>query len=112
MSDEHDPALVVSLLLDASDAGPGEIQRTIRSLLAQTDSRWEVLVRAADRPRPVDDPRIRHLPLVAPQEGDEDESARLEALLAVAAGEFVALMSAGAELLPEAVGVLLSLIHI
>ncbi|GAB3247936.1 glycosyltransferase family protein [Nocardioides dilutus] len=95
---------VVSLVLDGSKASPGEVQRTLRSLQAQTVSRWEVIVRAVERPRPADDPRIRHL--AAAVQDHQDPAEPLQEMVALAGAEFVAIIDAGAELVPEAVGIL------
>jgi GT2 family glycosyltransferase len=91
----------ITLLLLVDGEEPELLARTIASVLDQNDSRWELLLvgteAAAYRTRVPPDGRIAAIA------GGGDGAARLNAAAAAARGPFVAVITAGDEILPRAV---------
>lgn len=91
--------LVLSLLLDAEEAPPAAVRATWRSLVAQDDERWELLVHGPELERMAKDPRVRFV-----ASGETDTALRLDTLLSAARGTFVSVIDPGAELAVQTVG--------
>jgi hypothetical protein len=89
---------VVSFLLDPRKAGPGRLRRTVRSLRAQEDGRWELLVHGSEVEELTHGDQVRFVASEAPNPAD-----RLNALLEPARGELVAVIDGGGELAVQTV---------
>lgn len=98
---EPEAGPLVSVLLDATGAEPEATRRTWRSLVAQDDEAWELLVCGTVVPALTKHPRATVVD--APR---DDAGERLNALLAAAAGELVVVVDPGAEPAAHAIGAL------